>query len=162
MRAEAARRADQCREGVACLLGGCIGARLVGIAGPVCLAGCDTSQADARPFSAPYRAVAIPDCRRGAGEGLTGGDDRNRGEEEGEGQHEGMYPLRDVPHPLTRDRPIQMSPSGKSMPFGCTRIGFQEVGRLNRGPEGAAGENVGISRFIKSLGVGQMRSSARN
>ena len=96
IRAEVPWRADECCEGVACLLGGCVGARLVGIASPVGLARRNSSETDTRTFSAPYRTIAIPDCRGSASEGLAGGDDRNRGEEEREGQPEGIVARRSV------------------------------------------------------------------
>lgn len=91
MGAKTARRAQDRRERVACLFGGRIRAGLVSIAASVGLTRRDTGQTDARAFGTPHRTVTIPDCRGSAGEGLSGGDNRNRGEQEGEGQHQGMY-----------------------------------------------------------------------
>lgn len=90
MRVETARRSNQRRKRVACLFGGRVGAGLVGIAPSVGLTRRDTSQAHTRTFSAPDWSITIPDRSRGASEGLAGGDDRNCGEQEGEGQHIGL------------------------------------------------------------------------
>ena len=53
-----------------------IGAWLVRTAATVHLSGSNACQPHMRPLSAPYRPITIPHAYRGAGENLTGWDNR--------------------------------------------------------------------------------------
>lgn len=84
-----ARTAHQLDERIACLNRRGVGAGLIGAAAAIHFPGSDASDANARPFRTPDRAIAIPDMGWCAGEGLTGGDDRGGKE----GKHK-MTPLK--------------------------------------------------------------------
>lgn len=67
--------AEQRDEAVARLECGGGRAGLVGLAGAVHLARCNTRNADVRAFRAPDRSIAVPDMGRRAGEALSCRDD---------------------------------------------------------------------------------------
>ena len=67
-------------------------ARLVSAAGPVHFPRRDASQPHVRPLRAPYRAIAIPDPDRRAGELLTSRDNRHRSQQEHDAHHSWTTP----------------------------------------------------------------------
>ena len=82
MRTAADRLPNQGGQNVARVLCRRLRARLVRSAGSVHLTRCNAREADARTLRTPDRAVAVPNVRRRAAEGLSGWDDCHREEQQ--------------------------------------------------------------------------------